>query len=233
MAKFITVMVLAVVVTGCGDGAGTTANSEQAQASATAAPATAESAAGGSGSSAAPAPAPTYREVTLPAGTTLRLELESTVASDTSHVDDAVRAKLRQPVVVDGETVIPAGGEVAGTVTSAVRSGRVQGRARIAYRFDSIRVDGERYEISTAPVSHVAPATKRKDATKIGIGAGAGALVGAIVGGGDGAAKGAALGGAGGTGVVLATRGDEVRVGPGADVNAKLTAPLKVRVRVG
>ena len=64
---------------------------------------------------------------------------------------------------------------------------------------------------------------------KIGIGAGAGAAIGAILGGGDGAAKGAAIGGAGGTGVVLATRGDEVRRGPGADVTTRLTAPLTVR----
>jgi hypothetical protein len=32
--------------------------------------------------------------------------------------------------------------------------------------------------------------------------------------------------------VVLATRGKEVRLGPGADVNTKLTAPLTVRVKV-
>ena len=40
---------------------------------------------------------PRYREVTVPAGTTLRLELTSAVASDSSKVEDAVRAELRQP----------------------------------------------------------------------------------------------------------------------------------------
>ncbi|MGH9350356.1 MAG: hypothetical protein ACRD26_24160 [Vicinamibacterales bacterium] len=55
--------------------------------------------------------------------------------------------------------------------------------------------------------------------------------MGAILGGGSGAAKGAAIGGAGGTGLVLATRGNEVRLGPGADVTTKLTAPLTVRVK--
>jgi hypothetical protein len=78
----------------------------------------------------------------------------------------------------------------------------------------------------------MAPATKGEDATKIAVGAGAGAAVGALLGGGDGAAKGAAIGGAGGTGVVLATRGKEVRLGPGAGVNTKLTSPLTVRVKV-
>src|SRR5689334_7007073 len=41
---------------------------------------------------------PAVREVTLPAGTTLRLALTSAVGSDTSHVEDAVRAELRSPV---------------------------------------------------------------------------------------------------------------------------------------
>ena len=175
---------------------------------------------------------PQYRDVTLPAGTTLRMKLQSAIASDSSNVEDAVRASLSQPVSVDGAAVLPAGTEVVGSVTDVERSGRVKGRARIAYRFNSLNYGGERYEIRTDAVSHLAPATKGEDATKIGIGAGAGAAIGALLGGGDGAAKGAAIGGAAGTGAVLATRGEEVRLAPGADVTAQLTAPITIRVRV-
>jgi hypothetical protein len=39
-----------------------------------------------------------------------------------------------------------------------------------------------------------------------------------------------AIGGAGGTGVVLATRGKEVRLAAGTPVSVKLTRPLTVRV---
>ena len=35
-----------------------------------------------------------------------------------------------------------------------------------------------------------------------------------------------------GTGVVLATKGQEMRLTPGADVTTTLTAPLMVRVRI-
>lgn len=187
--------------------------------------------ANGGSPEAAAAAVPEAREVTLPAGTTLRLELQSAVASDTSRPEDAVRARLRQAVVVDGATVLPAGAELNGVVTAAEQSGRVKGLARVAYRFDTLRVDGERYDIRTAPLSHQAEATKGEDAAKIAVGAGAGAVVGALLGGGDGAAKGAAIGGAGGTGVVLATRGQEVRLGPGAQVTTRLTEPLTLRLR--
>jgi hypothetical protein len=173
-----------------------------------------------------------YREVTLPAGTMLRLRLASAVGSDTSEVEDTVRAELRQAIAVKGQTVLPAGTEVVGAVTDVERSGRVKGRAHVSYRFSSLRYRGERYDIRTAPVAHQAEATKGEDAKKIAIGAGAGAAVGALLGGGSGAAKGAAIGGAGGTGVVLATRGKEVKLGPGAAVTTRLTAPLTVRVRL-
>ena len=175
---------------------------------------------------------PQYRDVTLPAGTTLRLELQSAVASDSSSVEDTVRASLRQAVSVDGKAVLPTGTEVVGTVTDVERAGRVKGRARVAYRFNALNYDGEKYNIRTNTLSHLAPATKGEDATKIGIGAGAGAAIGALLGGGGGAAKGAAIGAGAGTGAVLATRGKEIRLGPGADVTARLTAPVTVRVKV-
>ena len=175
---------------------------------------------------------PTYREITIPSGTTLRLDLKSAVSSDASKVEDTVHASLRQAVTVDGHQVLPAGTELVGTVTDVARSGRVKGRARVAYRFSSLRYDSERYDIATSQIAHEARATKGKDATKIGVGAGVGAAVGAIFGGGGGAAKGAAIGGAAGTGAVLATRGEEIRLGPGADVNTRLTAPLTVRVKM-
>lgn len=178
------------------------------------------------------AAAPKFREITLPEGTQLPLRLRSAVASDANKVEDTVRAELREAVTVDGITAFPAGAELSGVVTEVERSGRVKGRARISYRFNALNHAGESYEVATAPISHEAEATKGEDATKIAIGAGAGAAIGAVLGGGSGAAKGAAIGGAAGTGAVLATRGEEVRLGPGASVNTRLTAPLTVRVPI-
>lgn len=173
-----------------------------------------------------------YREVTIPAGTVLPLQLTSSVASDTSQVEDKVSATLRSGLRVDGVVVLPAGTAVFGHVTSADRSNKVKGRASIAFRFNQIDLPGQsgRESIGTGTVTRVARGTKKKDATKIGVGAGAGAVIGGILGGGSGAAKGAVIGGGAGTAAVLATRGDEVRLGPGAAVSVKLTAPLTVRV---
>ena len=178
------------------------------------------------------AAAPVYREFTLPVGTMLPLELNSPIASDVSEVEDTVRATLRSAVTIEGQEVLPAGTELAGHVTEAERAGRVKGRARLAFRFTSLRYDDERMLLRTDPIVQEAEATKGEDATKIGIGAGAGAVIGAVVGGKSGAAKGAVIGGAAGTGAVVATRGKEVRLEPGTDIPVRLAAPLSIRVRV-
>jgi hypothetical protein len=221
------VLVVAAVTAACG-GAQPVQSAEEGAT----APATTAGTGGVLERAAAAVSVPQYREVTIPSGTTLRLELSSSVASDSSKIEDAVRAELRQPITIDGREVVPAGSDVVGRVTAVERSGRVKGRARVAFRFDSMSVNGDDYEITTAAIARQAEATKGEDATKIGIGAGAGAAIGALLGGGDGAAKGAAIGGAGGTGVVLATRGREVRLGPGADITTRLTSPLVVRVKI-
>ena len=178
---------------------------------------------------------PEYREVTLPAGTVLPVELTTRVGSEISSVEDAVRGTLRRPVVVGGVQAFPAGTAVIGHVTAAERSARVKGRARIAFRFTTIDPpgDAERLTMRSDTVSRLAPATKKQDAAKIGGGAAGGAIIGAIIGGGDGAAKGAAIGGAAGTGVVLSTRGKEATLPAGTPVSVRLAAPLTVRVATG
>jgi hypothetical protein len=175
--------------------------------------------------------APAVRDITVPSGTTLMLELKTAVASDSSKVEDAVHATLTEPLRINGETVLPAGAELTGVVTEVARPGRVKGRAKVAYRFDALRANGMNYQVETSPVEHLGEATKSEDATKIGIGAGAGAVLGGLLGGGDGAAKGAAIGGAAGTGAVLATRGKDVKLEPGTSITTSLTGPLTVRIR--
>jgi hypothetical protein len=168
--------------------------------------------------------------VTIPSGTSLPLALTTAVASDTSAVEDRVTAELTQAVRIDGRDVLPAGAQLTGVVTDVDGSGRVTGRAMVAFRFMSLRMGDEQYDVESAPVSQLAPATKGEDAAKVGIGAGAGAIVGGLLGGKGGAAKGAAIGGGAGAGVVLATKGEEVRLGPGTDVTTVLIAPLTVRI---
>jgi hypothetical protein len=194
-----------------------------------AAPVTASAAASASASSTAA----DYREITLPAGTILPVSLETSVASDTSRVEQAVQGRLRHAVTSHGVEVLPAGTALSGNVTAVRRPGKVRGLGYIAMRFTRLDTPGAgTTRISTASVSRTGRATKEKDALKIVAPAAAGAVIGRIAGGKSGAAKGAVIGGAGGTGYVLATRGEDVRLAKGTPIGVTLTAPLTVRVPV-
>src|SRR6185312_9276136 len=213
------------------------AGAKPAEAAAQPAPQTAEtpppSAAAQPASAAPPAPepsapeAPRFREVTIPADTAISVTLQTPVASDTSRVEDAVRGKLAKPIIVAGTTVAPAGSGLTGSIIDAKESGRVKGKASVAFRFDRIVVRGESHTIQTARIFREAASSTKSDVKKGAVGAGAGALIGGIAGGGSGAAIGAGIGGAG---TVLATKGKEVKLPAGTTVGTRLTAAMKVLV---
>ena len=187
---------------------------------------------GGASSAASVVRAPrAVREVTIPAGTVLRLRVNRGFGSDISRVEDPISATLSRAVVVGGRTILPAGSRASGYVTEATRPGKVRGRGRVAVRFTRISPANESatYNMRTNSWVAVAPATKKKDALTIGIPAAGGAVIGALVDGKKGAAIGSAAGGGAGTAVVLSTRGKDVRINSGATLAVRLTEPLTVR----
>lgn len=188
---------------------------------------------GGAANAGASSAKPAWREVTIPAGTSLLVVLDTTVGSDISRVEEPVRAHLARAVTVNGVTALPEGSAVSGVVTDASRSGKVKGRAHVSLRFDTVapRGDDERYRIRTSSIGRTAAATKKNDAVKILAPAAGGAIIGRIAGGRKGAAIGTAAGAGAGTAVVMSTRGKEVRLGKGAALTLKLAEPITVRVR--
>jgi hypothetical protein len=181
-----------------------------------------------------PKPVVEWREVTVPAGTEIPVELETAVGSDTSNVEDPVRARVTQAVSVEGVAAIPAGSSVTGSVITAKKASKFKGHAELSLRFDSLIPAGsdERHNIRTTLVAHETAGTGKKSAMKIGLPALGGAVIGGIIGGGKGAAIGAAAGGGAGTVVVLTSDGKEVSLPQGTPLGVKLVDPLTLRVRV-
>src|SRR4051812_36159358 len=93
-------------------------------------------------------PAAKFREYVVAAGTPITVRLTSGASSETSRVEQAVSAELKEPIVVDGVEVAPEGSPVSGTVLRAEPSGKVKGLASLAVRFDSIRAGSETYPVS-------------------------------------------------------------------------------------
>jgi len=176
-----------------------------------------------------PAPTPTPRPRIVASGTSLEVVLQQTLSTKTAQAEDRVLAELAEDVVVDGDVLLPAGAEVRGHVVSAVRSGRVKGRAHLVVAFDEVRFDGRSYAIAATGFDVTAGSSKGKDAKIAGGAAAAGAVIGAIAGGGDGALKGGAIGGVAGGAAVLATRGVEVELAKGTSYKITLQKSLRLR----
>jgi hypothetical protein len=176
-----------------------------------------------------PTPAPTPRPRIVPAGTALAIVLEQELSTKSAKAEDPVLATLADDVTVDGEVLLPKGAEVHGHVVSAVRSGRVKGRAHLVVAWSELRVNSRSYTIDATGFDITAGSSKGKDAKIAGGSAAAGAIIGGIAGGGSGAVKGGLIGGAVGGGAVLATHGVEVELKQGSQHKIELKKSLRVR----
>lgn len=106
-----------------------------AQAPAAVAPANAQAAPTAAVAQAAPATMKTY---IVPAGTRVLLQLRSGINTRSAKPGDGVYLVSTFPVVVGNRVMIPAGVYVQGIVDRVVRAGRVRGKAQLDMHFTSI-----------------------------------------------------------------------------------------------
>lgn len=176
-------------------------------------------------------PARVFEEVIVSADSVIGLQLDSTISSEQARVEDRVEARVVRDVRADGELAIPAGARALGSVTSVERGGKFKERARLAVRFHTlVLADGTRLPVSTEAITRFGDAPSNSSAAKIGGGAVAGAILGAIVGGAKGAAIGASSGAGAGTAVVMAGDRSAATFPAGAEVTARILAPVTVTI---
>jgi len=82
--------------------------------------------------------APAPRTYTVPAGTKVLLQLRSAVNTKSAQPGDGVYLASTFPVVVGNRVLIPAGVYVQGVVDRVQRAGRVHGRAQLDMHFTSM-----------------------------------------------------------------------------------------------
>jgi hypothetical protein len=84
------------------------------------------------------APAAGPKTYTVPAGTKVLLQLRSSINTKSAKAGDGVYLASTFPVVVGTRVMIPAGVYVQGTVDRVLRAGRVKGKAQLDMHFTSI-----------------------------------------------------------------------------------------------
>lgn len=168
----------------------------------------------------------------MAAGTTLAVVLQNTVDSGKAQIGERVTLHTTVPIQVTEDVVVPAGSLVHGTVTHVKAAGRMKGGAELTLRFNEIALlNGKSHEIECAPVRLVSKGDGKETAAEIGGGAAAGGLFAGVVGGKDDILKGVAVGAAVGTGVAVATKGQQIVLPAGKSLDIRLTAPLVLTPR--
>ncbi|HVO82212.1 MAG TPA: hypothetical protein VMT28_15865 [Terriglobales bacterium] len=147
--------------------------------------------------------------LSLPAGTAMKVKLEKTLSTSGSQAGDPFSGRVTEAVVRDGKTVIPVGATVLGRVTKVNEPRRISGKPTIGIFPETVVLpNGERYMLNAALVdSNLGHGTDvneegqfkgaghdGKDLTEIGMGTGGGMLVGGLIGGGKGLLIGGTIG---------------------------------------
>jgi len=179
---------------------------------------------------AAPArePEPEPVEVTIPSGTELTIRMIDSVDSEKHKTGQVFRASLDSPIVVDDETVVPAGVDVFVRLAEAKSAGRMAGRSELHMELARMVYQGKSYTLTSSTYDQVGKSRGKDTAVKVGGGAAVGAAIGAIAGGGKGAAIGAAIGAGAGTGVQVFTKGQQVRIPSETALEFRLEAPVDI-----
>jgi hypothetical protein len=150
-----------------------------------------------------------WAQTALPPGTAVKMKLETTLATFSSKAGDPFSARVTEPVVMEGKTVIPIGTTVEGRVTKTSEPRRIAGKPTIAiFPETMVLPNGDKFLLNATLVdtnagrgTDVNPEGQfkgdghdGKDLAEIGIGTGGGMLIGGLADGGKGLLIGGAIG---------------------------------------
>jgi len=181
---------------------------------------------------------------TVPAGTVLNCRLSQTLSTGVNFRGQSFVATLAEPVVVNGNRIVPAGATVRGRIASLSRPGHIKGVGKILLVPETLALpNGRTFTLSGvllhaygAPGAKVAnpegivkgPTARMRDLKEVGIGVGGGGALGAIIGGFHGAFIGGVIGGAAGLLDGFRRRGPDLTLPSGTELKFQLNRQLVV-----
>jgi hypothetical protein len=152
---------------------------------------------------AAPAPPPPM-QATLPAGMTITVRLIDGIDVDKTAAGEVFRASLDDPIIINGQVVVPRGAPAMLEAAKVQQSGKLSGSDKITLKLNTITIKNREYQVVASYAEQKGSGEGKKTTKKVVGGAGLGALIGGIAGGGKGAGIGALSGAALGTAVSAA-----------------------------
>jgi len=177
----------------------------------------------------------------VPAGTSLMVKLDTTLATFSNKPGDPFQGKLSQPVMLNGQVLLPAGSVVEGRVTKVSEPRRINGKPTIGILPEAIVMPtGQRFFLDATLVDTNIKGSDvneegqfkgsghdRRDTLETGGGTAGGMLIGGLVGGGPGVLIGGAIG-AGSTTVHWLAKHRSAVLPAGTELTLELNRPLSM-----
>jgi hypothetical protein len=185
--------------------------------------------------------------ISLPAGTTVKVKLENALTTFSSKSGDPFSGRVTEAVMLDGKTAIPVGATVQGRVTKVSEPRRIAGKPTIAMFPETVVLpNGEHYMLNATLVDtslgngtdvneegqFKGKGHDGKDMTEIGMGTGGGMLVGGLIGGGKGLLIGGAVG-ATATVTHWLSKKNSAMLPAGTELVMELSRPLEMTAATG
>lgn len=168
--------------------------------------------------------------VTVPAGTSMKVTVNTALTSETAQVGDSWSGTISEAVVIGSAAPFPAGSVVHGVITG-VKPAEKGDRAVLVMAIRSIEANGRSHDISAGTDSLIAGSTRARNVGAVAGGAAAGALIGKAVGGSNkGALIGAVVGGAAAATGAAASKGYQVTVKEGAQMTFRVSSDTKIKL---
>jgi hypothetical protein len=173
--------------------------------------------------------APAY--ITIPSGTHIFVRTIDGIDSTRNQVGDRFQSSLEEPLMVDGNVVVPKGADVYGRLAASKESGTFAGRSELRLELTGIAVNGHTVPLVTGEYELTGKSRGASTAKRTAGGAALGSIIGAIAGGGKGAAIGAGAGAGVGAGSEIITKGDQVSVPSEALLDFTLQQDVSIPAR--
>ena len=166
--------------------------------------------------------------ITIPTDTLIEIRMIDSVDSDTARLGQTFRASLDEPIVVNGEQVVPRNADVVCKLVGDQQAGRISGRDVITLALSTIEINGRMVEVTSTDVRTSSGSQGARTAKAAGGTAALGAIIGAIAGGGKGAAIGAGAGAAVGAGASTVMKGQQVKIPSETRLTFRLQQPVRI-----
>ncbi len=150
----------------------------------------------------------------LPAGTKIRLSMDSEISSKVSSVNDTFTTTVSKPLSVSNTVVLSAGTVIEGRIIKVSGAGVGGKNGRMQVRFETIRfANNIKRQIDGLLVNELKAASSRTaDLFTVFGGTALGAIFGAVTKVENGALIGAGIGAGAGTGVAMLRKGKDVYI---------------------